>query len=100
MKTRPAVSHPTKSPAVSLLPVVAPIRAADDTVKAPKTMVVSNVSRLHTKQETLLSDYMIQKKTQDIYLQNGTEDELSNDEKMKDEIDEILRICKELFFIH
>lgn len=60
-------------------------------------MVVSNVSRLHTKQETLLSDYMIQKiqlnpwsdnllkqkKTQDIYLQNGTEDELSNDEKMK-----------------
>lgn len=77
-------------------------------------MVVSNVSRLHTKQETLLSDYMIQKiqlnpwsdnllkkkKTQDIYLQNGTEDELSNDEKMKDEIDEILRICKELFFIH
>lgn len=24
-----------------------------------------------------------QKKTQDIYLQNGTEDELSNDEKMK-----------------
>lgn len=32
--------------------------------------------------------------------QNGTEDELSNDEKMKDEIDEILRICKELFFIH
>lgn len=93
---------------------MAPIRAADDTVKAPKTMVVSNVSRLHTKQETLLSDYMIQKiqlnpwsdnllkqkKTQDIYLQNGTEDELSNDEKMKDEIDEILRICKELFFIH
>lgn len=77
-------------------------------------MVVSNVSRLHTKQETLRSNYMIQKiqlnpwsdnllkqkKTQDIYLQNGTEDELSNDEKMKDEIDEILRICKELFFIH
>lgn len=77
-------------------------------------MVVSNVSRLHTKQETLRSNYMIQKiqlnpwsdnllkqkKTQDIYLQNGTEDELSNDEKMKDEIDEILRICKEMFFIH